>query len=264
MSYPIITQRFFTSLVTATMVLLFGCASTAPHEIKAGTYLGPQTAVGGGEAHSFVTIDEHGKPTAIGVRMSEGALTKLPATHPYDTPGVEFRVDLPKEAAIAGYDHVTVNWNPQGHIPHGVYDSPHFDFHFYMITPAERYNITLEGDDRARAQKQPSPEFMPEGYILPEGTAEPRMGAHAVNPGAPEFNHQPFTKTFIYGFYDGQMIFLEPMVSQAFLQSKPDTTANINLPKSYQRHAYYPTRYHVGYDPAKSEFVVAIEGLTYH
>src|SRR5512139_2896924 len=101
MSYPIITQRLFISLVTATMVMLYRCAGTTTHEIKAGTYLGPQTAVGGGQAHSFVTIDGNGKPTAIGVRMNEGALTNLPTTHPYDTPGIEFRVDLPKEAAIS-------------------------------------------------------------------------------------------------------------------------------------------------------------------
>lgn len=264
MSHPRITQRLFTLLVSATMAMLYGCAGTATHEIKAGTYQGPATAIGDGQVRSFVTIDDHGKPTAIGVRMNEGALTKLPTTHPYDTPGVEFRVDLPKEAAMSGYDHVTVNWNPQGHIPHGVYDTPHFDFHFYLITPAERYNITLEGQGLTQAQKQPLPEFMPEGYILPKGTAEPRMGAHAIYPGAPEFNHQPFGKTFIYGFYDGRMIFLEPMISRDYLESKPDATESVKLPKSYQRHAYYPTLYHVGYDPAKKEFVVALEGLTYH
>jgi hypothetical protein len=32
---------------------------------------------------------------------------------------------------------VGLNWNPHGHIPPGVYDLPHFDFHFY-IEPIEK------------------------------------------------------------------------------------------------------------------------------
>lgn len=262
MSHTTIAQRLLGLLLAAAVAILYGCAATR-HEARAGTYDGAPATVGGGQAWSFVTLDEEGKPTAIGVKMSDGVLTNLPKSHPYDTPGVEYRVDLPKEAAATGYDHITVNWNPMGHIPPGVYDSPHFDFHFYLIPPAERYKITLEGEDRARAEKQPLAEFMPEGYRLPQGTAEPRMGAHAIEPASPEFHNQPFTKTFIYGFYDGRMIFLEPMVSAAFLQTKPSVTDTLKLPQRYQLHGYYPTRYHVGYDAANREYVVALEGLVY-
>lgn len=229
-------------LLALTMISLDGCAGHYTREIREGTYEGPAMVIGNGEAKTFVIIDRDAKPTAIGIKISAAALTNLPATHPYDTPGVEFRVELPKEAANTGYDHVTINWNPHGHIPPGVYDSPHFDFHFYMITPAERYKITLQGEGIALAQKQPAPEFMPQGYILPKGTAEPRMGVHAINSNAPEFNHQPFTRTFIYGFYDGRIIFLDPMVSKAFLETKPDVTDNIKLPGSYQAHGYYPAK----------------------
>jgi len=263
MSNTRIAEGFVTLILAAVLASLHGCAGPAKPEAKAGTYEGPPTTIGGGQARMFVTLDSEGKPTTIGVRMNDAALTGLPTTHPYDTAGVEYRVDLPKEAAMTGYDHFTVNWNPMGHIPPGVYDSPHFDFHFYLLSPTERYRISLEGEDRARAQKQPSPKFMPEGYILPEGTAEPRMGAHAIDPSGPEFNHQPFTKTFIYGFYDGRMIFVEPMITKAFLETKTTLTDNVKLPQSYQVHAYYPTKYRVGYDPVRKEHVVALEGLVY-
>ena len=31
------------------------------------------------------------------------------------------------------------------------------------------------------------------------------MGAHAIDPTGDEFTKKSFTKTFIYGFYDGEM-----------------------------------------------------------
>lgn len=248
--------------LTVTLASLYGCAETARRE-AGETYDGPPTAIGAGQAQAFVTVDSMGKPTAIGVRMTEAALTHLPTEHPHDVPGVEYPLALPKQIAMTGVNDITVDWNPQGHIPPGVYDTPHFDFHFYLISPAERYKITLQGDDLARAQKQPSPEFMPDGYMLPEGTAEPHMGAHAVDLSAPEFNRLGFTKTFIYGFYDGRMIFLDPMVNKAFFETKPNITENVKLPKSYAVHGYYPTKYRVGYDPEKKEYLIALEGLVY-
>ena len=141
---------------------------------------------------------------------------------------------------------------------------PHFDFHFYMISQADKEKITLKGEDLARAHKAPAPEFMPEGYVLPEGTEVPRMGAHAIDPSSPEFNKMPFTKTFIYGFYDGQMIFLEPMMTKAFLETRPNTADRIKLPRTYARHGYYPTMYSVKHDAVQREYEISIEGLNYN
>jgi hypothetical protein len=231
---------------------------------NSGTHEGPVTTRGNGEARAFVTLDGEGRPTALGVRMSEAALKGLPAETPGHGPAWEYRLELPEEAAHTGYDHITVDWNPHGHLPPGVYDAAHFDFHFYLINAAERDRITLEGDDLARASRPPAPEFMPAGYVLPEGTAEPRMGAHAIDPGAPEFNNEAFSKTFIYGFHDGRMVFVEPMVTKAFLDSREDMTELVAVPESYQVPGYYPTRYRVGFDPQSNEHVVTLEGLLQH
>ncbi|MFC6670373.1 hypothetical protein [Marinobacterium aestuariivivens] len=47
----------------------------------------------------------------------------MPAELP--PPGVqEFELSLPAEAAATGYDHVTVDWNPHGHIPEGFTTGP--------------------------------------------------------------------------------------------------------------------------------------------
>ncbi|MBI2999195.1 MAG: DUF5602 domain-containing protein [Deltaproteobacteria bacterium] len=224
---------------------------------KAGTYLGNPETLGNGTARSFVTLDKAGKPTAIGVILSETALSGLPSAEPE----YEYMLPLPKEAEVTGYNHIAVNWNPKGHPPPGVYTVPHFDFHFYLISPEERNKITATGDDLERAHKAPAPEFAPKGYILPPGTEVPRMGAHMVNPAAPEFQKKPFARTFIYGFYDGQMIFVEPMATKTFLESKPSVRERISVPQAYPRSAYYPTRYVVKYDPSSKALRVSLEGL---
>jgi hypothetical protein len=253
-------------LFIAAMVMTFilGCSASGNIGPREMTYNGPSRQLGEGRAYAFTTLDTDGKPIAIGLRMSETALTGLPAEAPHDGTGWEYVLPLPKEAAFLGYDHVGVDWNPHGHIPEGVYNKPHFDFHFYMISPAEKEKITATGEDLARAHKAPAPEFMPEGYILPEGTEVPRMGAHAIDPSSPEFNKMPFTKTFIYGFYDGQMVFVEPMITKAFIETKPNTTDRIKLPGAYAKHGYYPTMYSVKYNAAQQEYEIALEGLAYN
>ena len=87
------------------------------------------------------------------------------------------------------------------------------------------------------------------------------QGAHWIDPAAPEFNGQRFTKTFIYGFYDGKMIFMEPMVTKAYLETKTSATADIKLPAMYPRSAYYPARYVVKYDATAKEYTVSLEGM---
>ena len=50
---------------------------------------------------------------------------------------------------------------------------------------------------------------------------------------APEFIGKPFTVTYIYGFYHGNMTFVEPMITKAFLETHPDFTLPIKQPQAY-------------------------------
>lgn len=261
-----IANQGLLKLVIATIMMTFilGCSESrnlGPTEV---THNGPSQEVGEGIAYAYTTFDASGKPSVIGVKMSKAALMGLPAEPPHGMDAWEYILPLPKEAAISGYDHIGLDWNPRGHIPNGVYNMPHFDFHFYLISQEERDEITAKGKDLAKAHKVPAPEFMPEGYILPEGTEVPRMGSHAIDLSSPEFNKLPFTKTYIYGFYDGQMVFLEPMMTKAFLETNPNTTDSIKLPKAYAKHAYYPTAYSVKYNLVQREYEVSLVDLIYN
>ncbi len=252
----------FAPLYMLLLTTLVGCAGLVGRGPMAGTYEGPPQKLGQGTARAFVVLDAGGKPSAMGVKLTEAALTGLPTEPPKEYGGWDYVLALPKEAAVTGYTHVFFLWNPKGHIPPGIYDVPHFDFHFYLTSSDERERITVTEEDLAKARKQPPADYMPAGYALPPGTEEPRMGAHAINPASDEFNKKPFTKTFIYGFYNGQMTFVEPMVTKAFLETKPNFTEPVKLPKAYPRAGYYPTQYSVKYDPGSKEYRVSIEGLT--
>jgi hypothetical protein len=226
------------------------------------TFAGTAKPLGKGAIRSWVSFDPNGHPTAVGVTFDEAALDGLPADDPHGQHGTEYVVAMPPEASATPFDHVGINWNPHGHEPSTIYDVGHFDFHFYMINQDKRATITAQGDDLEKTRRQPSAEFVPEGYIYGPDSEIAKMGAHWVDPRSHEFHGQAFTKTMIYGSYDGQFIFVEPMITRAYLLSKPNATEPLKLPARYARSGYYPTRYSVRYDPEKKEYTVALEGMT--
>lgn len=221
--------------------------------------------MGNGTAYAWIKSDSEGNPESVGVTFTESALDGLPADKPNNGfDGYEFPLALPKGDALAKtpYDHVALDWNPKGHIPPGIYDVPHFDVHFYMNPISERQKITLEGEDMARCQLKPDAKFLPDGYMYAPGSEYKYMGSHWVDTSSPELSGKPFTYTFIYGSYNGQVVFWEPMVTVEYLKSKPNLVVPIKQPKAYQRAGlYYPTSYTIRYNPQRHEYVVALEGF---
>ena len=182
------------------------------------------------------------------------------------TPGLiwmaEYILAFPSEVSMLPFHHIGLNWNPKGHIPNGIYNVPHFDVHFYTISPEERSRITARGDDLEKCRKVPAAGQVPEGYVFAPESEEPGMGGHWIDPVSHEFHGAAFTTTFLYGTYDGEIIFYEPMITKAYLESKPGVTMPIKVPQRYTRAGYYPTSYSIRYDAKRKEYTVALEGLT--
>lgn len=250
-----------TSVLFSSMCLAEGPGAALPME---RFFIGEAQLIGNGAAWTWVERDAKGAPVRMGITFTEKALSGLPAELP--STGLkdwEHRLPLPAQADVAPFTHVTMNWNPHGHIPPGVYDVPHFDFHFYIIDPAEREKITCKGEDKEKCFRKPDARYLPADYTLPPGTEFPKMGVHWIDPSSPEFNKQPFSMTFIYGSYDGQLAFFEPMVAKDYLETKPDNSAAVKSPAEYQKHGRYPAAYSLRYDPARKEYTIAFEGLTW-
>ena len=128
---------------------------------------------------------------------------------------------------------------------------------------AERDAIDPAEPDFARkGQNLPKTELVPASYISPVPLPlVPRMGLHWVSSQAEEFNGKPFTQTFLHGSWDGRMIFFEPMITRAFLESKPDVTLPISSAKCYEPAGYYPAAYSIRYDKNTRTYRVSLSGF---
>lgn len=248
-------------LAGATALATLG-AGSALAEGKAAVYDGKPVKIGQGTAHTVVRTGADGAVSAIGVVFTESMLDGLPVAAPGTSPHFPYVLSMPTKGPKSVIDHVVIDWESVGHPPPQVYDVPHFDFHFYVVSREEVSKVRFNGpDDSAAPEQQPPAELMPAGYILPPGTAVPRMGVHAINPAAPEFQKQPFTATFIYGYYKKRLTFVEPMASLEFLKSKPSFSAPVPRPAKYSKSGAYPSRYRVSYDDAKKVYEVMLEEL---
>lgn len=185
------------------------------------------------------------------IRDASGTTVLAQAGHEYIP---YFPVFPEKAAEKLKFKHIVTNWNPfgkspsssiqkfwiqtnktlqnlilvplecqPGHGPPGVYNVPHFDMHFYLISNKERNGCVLApldtevcptasvtafqcppggpptlGVDCAGANflLEPLPDDMyPAGYAV-VCAAEPGMGDHMIRPAAPEFNGEAFTHTW--------------------------------------------------------------------
>ena len=198
--------------------------------------------------------------------------------------GHEVELEFPKvlnNLQLDHFDHFVMNWNPVGHGPPGVYELPHFDFHFYTISREER--MSIQAADQCYAVPDGYPfagvpiPMTPADYfrqmadlpcdMLPFGYArapavEPGMGAHMIQPTRKEFTDPgSFDETWIFGTQDGEITFWEPMITKEFLEGLKEsgetfemtisTTIDVEgmIPIKLPVAGYYPTTYTASYEP---------------
>lgn len=276
------------ALPTLLAAVALGCSESLPSR-SAERMLGAPASLGNGTAEAYVEVDASGAPTAIGVAFSEGALEALPQGHSdghrcYDADADgsiddanecsgwhELVLPLPSEAARrpdVPFEWALVNWNAHGHIPPGVWDVPHFDVHFYIERVERIFSLQrgtcgpefLRCDQFERATLPLPPNYMPPDY-QDVGAAAPAMGNHLIDPTAPEFHGEPFQRHWIFGTYDGRVIFYEEMVAADYLRRGPDSCYDIKSPPAVGLSGYYPTRSCVRHDESAGLFTVSMEGF---
>jgi len=281
-------SRFVISL-TAAVLAAAGCSNQRA-DMSGSRALGWQVTVGGGTASSYADLESNGAPAAIGVAWSSNALEGLPndfdghrcfgrnkdGTIDADTKcqhTYEFVIPLPDAVARRSdipFKWVLLNWNPVGHIPPGIYDAPHFDVHFEMGPIADAFAIEsgpcgpeLVRCDQFQTARKPLPaNYMPPDYVDVQAVV-PVMGNHLIDVTGPEFQKQPFTRSWIYGVYDGKVIFYEAMVTLAHLRSKPNGCLPIKSPKAVAVAGLYPTEYCVRHNPTTGEYSVSMEKFSH-
>ncbi len=261
-------------------------------------HYGKKVKVGNGSIRTYIVTQQHlgGQPLEIGVAMTEDAMEGLPAPMAMTAEEMKkaghanmtvYLLDLPKYNPTP-YKFVQFDWNAAGHEPAGVYDLPHFDFHFYTV-PVEVRNSIVPSDPRyaEKAASYPAAEFRAPFYIdaatpagaPPAAVVVPQMGMHWLDVRSPELQgmagnpagYKPFTKTFIYGSWDGQFIFDEPMITRDYIMAKRSATdpavrdeiIPVSVPARRNPAGYYPGAYRITWDAAAKEYRIALTQLSW-
>lgn len=261
-------------------------ATASPaHGARSTTTYGDSLALGKGRLKSYISRKADGTTQAIGVEFHKNTLVGLPDEHNdgrncWDS-NADNSIDLDSEcsgghgyalkfpANTTPFDHISVDWEPHGHVPADVYDIPHFDFHFYMVNQITRNLIAVGpcfGTINCEIyQKAIVP--IPASNLHPDfdntQLAFSRMGNHWIDRTSPEFHGQPFTHTFILGSFDGQLTFMEPMVSLPYLLTKPRQCTAIKQPEQYQVSGQYPMKYCIRFQPADDKYTISLEDFRY-
>jgi hypothetical protein len=225
------------------------------------TFYGPAVRMGNGHVRSWANISHNDKVLAIGVEMTCGALDGLPQD-PENFAASTFVLKLHQKAkALTPFDHIVVNWNVHGHEPDHVFDVAHFDFHFYKISLADQLAIPPYEIAPANFDANPPTDYMPPLYLHTPGGV-PQMGAHWVDLLAPELNGGAFTHTFIYGSYDGNVNFLEPMVTLATIESGNTIHQDFRQPQKFSPTGkFYPSRYNIWKNNSSNNHYLSLDQM---
>jgi hypothetical protein len=291
------------SLIVFSLLAILPAAAQDTFPPPDGTAWGEPQDMGDGQVQTFITLDEAGVPSLVGISFNEAALSGLPeepsdgkwdvknaeGTVVYPCCGHELILEFPETDSPTIFNNFVINWAPTGHVPAGVYDKPHFDMHFYLMSNEDRTAIEAATADTMCSVPNPPDvggehpasvtcetfeeasmplpdDQMPVGYIF-VGAVEPGMGNHLVNSQAPEITGEgPFTHTFIFGSYAGKLTFFEPMITLSFLNEKnEEVCTELSLPETMAEPGYYPSQYCIRYMAGANEgegtYVISLESF---
>ncbi len=233
---------------------------------------GKPIQVGDGTVRTYVARDGD-RPTEVGIALSSGVLEGLPVDGapggvimPDGHSGFEWELEMPGDNPTP-YQFALFGWNPAGHEPDGTYTIPHFDFHFYTVPGDVRHGMDpTDPQFVSKGLKAPESIYTPSGYTPLEDALVPFMGNHWVDPNAPELRHhgrQPFTHTFLFGSWDGRVIFAEPMITKAFLEARQEVRLPLAMAERYDPQGYYPASYEIRWLETESEYRIALTDLAW-
>jgi hypothetical protein len=228
--------------------------ATAPRSDAVVRLAGDAVRLGDGVVSSWVEVDDHGVPVAVGVTLPDAVIA---STRPE---GAMLSLDLPGVHGLP-FRHVLFEWLPGGHPPASLYGHDHWDAHFYLITAAKRRTI-VQGETSER----PAAAFMPDGFVPVPGLglySFPEVGVPWVHEQARELHGHDFDQTLIYGSTGTRKIFVELMFTSAFLAARPALSAPVPQPASVAESGYYATRYVIRYEPDERAFRISLEGMVW-
>jgi len=249
------------SIAAALTVLpVVGCGSSAP---QTRTVQGQCEDFYGTDICPWATLNGADSLIEFGITIPLAAIELAPDDMEMVwPPAVGAIINLPTEVSAAvGADHLTAYWEPHGHPP-GPYLTPHFDFHFYVVS-----HSTREAIDCAAPRM---PGELPAGYRLVdveipgvgilEGFCVPAMGMHALLASELE-SDALFEGTMVAGYTDGGApLFFEPMVTREMLMRRQSFELPMPAVSGVPEGVRYPRRFLAEYDAATEAYRFIFSG----
>jgi hypothetical protein len=175
-------------------------------------------------------------------------------------PAIDAKLDLPESVRQqAGLTQLTVYWEAMGHPP-GPYMTPHFDFHFYMVAPADEAAIDCK--DNSKPSALPAEYSLPDVPLPPDfakltgvptlvGLCVPQMGMHSL-PTTTLDTKDAFRGSMVIGYYRGKPIFFEPMLTKTMLMEK--RSFDLAIPEIPGLAGAHPTKFHAEYNATQQAY----------
>ena len=256
----LVRSRPWLPVLSMTLVACSGAGEQAPAEPV--LVQGPCAQVHGTDICTWgETVGEN--VVAFGATIPIGVVANAPEDAPMSWPPVANAViALPAAVESAtGFSHMTVFWEHHGHPP-GPYLTPHFDFHFYGVSQAEREAIDCVDTTK--------PAELAAGYALPDvtipelgdlpGLCVPTMGMHSL-PETELNSPDIFQKTMVVGYTLGRPIFIEPMITAATLNARQTFTLDVPTVPGWPATGRYPASFQAEWDEAAQSYRFVFSGL---
>ena len=228
--------------------------STTPssNTTQGTTYFGDAAVVGTDSIHSFIKTDASGNPSSIGVSFSQKVLTTLGPQS-----DMMFMLMLPMingKQAAAPFDHIELDWSKTGD-PTPPYNVGQMGLHCFTVDTMTQMMVMAGMDNMTMNMDM---KYIPSGYEMMMD-AEAMMGVHCMDTTD---HSNPFNHTVMYGFYHGDLYFMEAMVAKTFLDSKTNYSADIRQPQAFKKSGWYPTRYNVAFDG--TNYSISLDNFVQH
>jgi hypothetical protein len=245
-------------VLSAILIAAVSLTACSKKSSKQTMFYGDAITLGPGSMKSWIQTDENGKPVSLGFTISEAAIAALPSTDTMYMLMMPMMSGNMSMTMPSPFDHLEINWAPNGDAGSAVFNHAHLDCHFFTINSSTQMGIMM-GMDTAMIGAN----YLPQNCKA-DSVAEANMGVHVYDTLSAEYHGSPFDHTFMYGFYQGNMTFVEVMCAKYFLDAKTNYTGNISQPIAFKHAGYYPLKYTVSYNASAKEYLYSLDNLTSH
>jgi hypothetical protein len=203
-----------------------------------------------------------------GAVIPMASIENAPKTAPMVWPPVADAVANMPDSSVkqSGMTHMTFYWEADGHPP-VAFMTPHFDFHFYLTSPAEV--ASMDCKDLSKPSALPAAFTLRDEELPPDmqkmmgvkslvGLCVPGMGMHSLLTSEYE-RKDAFEGSMVIGYYKGKAVFIEPMISKATLMKK--ASFDIPIPDVPGLTGAHPTKFHAEWDAAGNSYRFMFTGF---